>query len=133
MVTRTAVLIGLPLAAACFALSAGASTVPVAAGDYVRAGVQCRGAPFAATIHYDGRNFSGPHSSDCATTVVREHGARYALSSTCKAAGDASPARPYTEAETVRVKSASRFSFTHRTGAGAIDRADYRLCAGGQS
>jgi hypothetical protein len=109
--------------------AAGAQgAVPIMPGDYVRDDVQCQDAPFAALPIFDGKAFSGPHESDCTTTVVSRTGRQYRLKTTCRAAGDGSPQAPYTEAQTVTVPSPSRLTFGHETGTGAMDRAAYRLC-----
>jgi len=120
--------LGSTFALATLAVSAAAATLPLKPGDYVRAGFACAGAPLAARLSYDGRSFTGAHTSNCSTTVRSIQGSRYVLQSTCGAAGDGSPTLSYTEAQTVTVRTSSRITFTHRTGAGTLDRADYRWC-----
>jgi hypothetical protein len=105
------------------------AAVPITPGDYVRDGVQCQDAPFAALLKFDGKAFSGPHESNCTTSIVGRTGHQYRLTTTCRAAGDGSPQAPYTETQTVNVLSPSHFIFGHKTGTGAMDRAAYRLCA----
>ena len=117
--------------AAAMSLLGGISAqaaVPITPGDYVRDGVQCRDAPFAALLKFDGKAFSGVHESDCATTVISRTGRRYALKSTCRAAGDGKPQTPYTEIQNVTVLSPTRITFSHKAATGKIDSADYRLC-----
>ncbi len=114
-------------AVALIAFSAQAA-LPITPGAYVRDGVPCQDAPLAAVLAYDGKTFSGPHESDCATTVLSRRGQTYRLKTTCHAAGDGSPAAASTQAQTVTVRSASHITFGHTTGAGQTDRAGYRLC-----
>lgn len=133
MFARTTTLIGSIFAAAFFAAGAGAATLPVTPGDYVRGGGQCHDAPLAALITYDGQNFHGAHSSDCVSTILSASGRHYKLMSTCQAEGDGRPTMPYTETQSVRIQSPSSFEFTHVNGSGKVDRAEYRLCEGGAS
>ena len=123
---RPAILIGFCVAAA---QAAHGAALPLEAGVYVRDGVPCHDAPFAALIQYDGASFSGPHSSDCTTTVVNRNGAKsYSLQTTCHAAGDGSAAAGSTEKETLTVLSPSHLIFAHPTGLRVVDQAAYRLC-----
>ena len=117
------------LSAAALTGGAQAATLPIRHGDYVRDGVPCRDAPFAALMHYDGQSFSGPHASACTAMLLRRPGPRtYSLKSTCRAAGDGSPNGAYTEMQTIKVLSPSHIIFTHLTGAGVQDLAGYRAC-----
>jgi len=109
---------------------ASQSAVPVKSGVYVRDGVACRDAPFAALLTYNGKAFLGPHDGDCTSVLLRRTGRRYELEMTCRAVSEARPRVDYGEAQTVTVISATRFNFSHRTGTGRIDRANYRLCPG---
>jgi len=116
MFTRVPRFTGLALMFNAAAFTAGAASVPVTVGKYVRAGLPCADAPLAALLTYDGQNFTGAHAGNCSTTVISADGRRYALKTTCRSAGDGSPA-PYAETQTVTVRSMSRFTFAHRTGA----------------
>ena len=114
---------------AALASGAQAASLPIKRGAYVRDGVPCRDAPFAALMQYDGKSFSGPHESDCTTLVRGRPGPRtYLLKTTCRAAGDGTPNESYAETQTVKVLSRSHITFSHTTGAGAEDRAGYRFC-----
>ncbi len=122
----------LGVAAALFvevATTAQARILPLAPGTYVRDGVQCRNAPFAAMLSFDGKALSDPHSSACVTILLRRQGKRFGLSTTCSANGDGSPATPYREMQTVVRLSSTHMLFSHATGAGKSDTAGYRLCA----
>jgi len=104
--------------------AASAATLPIIAGTYVRDKYACRDAPFAALRDFDGRSFSGAHSSDCDTFILRRHGSNYTIRTTCKAEGDGTPMQPVTQLQTVQVLSSKRFVVIRSTG----DQAAYRLC-----
>jgi hypothetical protein len=129
MFPRINVLGGTAIVLATLAVSATAATVPLRPGDYVQLGLPCIDAPSAARLTYDGRSFTGAHSSNCLTTITSRRGPRYILRSNCRSAGDGSPTPPYAETQTVTVRWMSRFTFVHRAGAGVLDQAEYRLCA----
>jgi hypothetical protein len=99
-----------------FAVSAQAGAkdlLPIEHGTYVREGVDAADPPFAAIFEYDGATISGPHSSQCTSTVTSHEDEKYLLSTTCNALGDGTPAAPYTEEERVVVRSATRVKFAH--------------------
>ncbi len=60
-------------------------------GIYVAKSYPCKGAPNAAILQWDGKRFSGAHSSQCTTRVLSRTGATYKLSTTCAAFGDGTP------------------------------------------
>lgn len=60
-------------------------------GIYVEKSYPCKGAPNAAIAEWDGKGFSGAHSSQCTTRVLSRTGATYKLSTSCAAMGDGTP------------------------------------------
>jgi hypothetical protein len=116
------VALGMFLAISAEAPAEAKDLLPLAHGTYVREDFDAADAPFAAILEYDGSAFSGPHSSACVSKVLDHDGAKYRVSTTCSAAGDGSPAAPYTEKERIVVQSPTRMQFTH-----GDDMAIYRL------
>jgi hypothetical protein len=106
---------------------ASAATLPLVVGTYVCDEFACHDAPFAAIKDFDGRSFSGAHSSGCDTVVLGRQGSRYATRTTCMAQGDGTPMQPFTQLQTVSVLSSKRFVVTPTKAASAA-RAAYRLC-----
>ena len=60
-------------------------------GVYVEKHEQCKGAPNAAIMIWDGVGFSGAHSSRCTSRVLRRDKNRFRVSTSCSALGDGSP------------------------------------------
>ena len=60
-------------------------------GVYVREPAQCKEAPNAAIMSWDGVGFSGPHSSKCTSSVLHKKGRKYEISTSCSSLGDGSP------------------------------------------
>jgi hypothetical protein len=96
--------------------------LPLQHGTYVREGYDAEDPPFAAILEFDGSTFSDPHSSACVSEVLDHDGAKYRVRTTCFAAGDGTPAAPYSQKERVVVQSPTRMQFTHDD-----DTAVYRL------
>ncbi len=106
-------------------MSAQAATsdlLPLAHGTYVREGYEAADAPLAAVLEYDGSTIAGAHSSACVSEVLEHDGAAYRIETTCRSAGDGTPATPYKEEERIVVLSPTRMRFAHRD-----DQAVYRL------
>jgi hypothetical protein len=60
-------------------------------GIYVREPAQCKGAPNASIMSWDGVGFSGAHSSKCTSSVLHKNGREYEISTSCSSLGDGSP------------------------------------------
>ena len=113
------------LAATTLSQAATTALLPIASGTYAVAGSKpCRDAPLAGVAQFDGRALHGPHGSDCTSSLLGRHGRTCRISTTCRALGDGSPARPDTQVRTVRVESRTRFAVI----AGGA-RTDYARCA----
>jgi len=61
-------------------------------GTYVDARYKCDGAPNATLLTWDGKGFSGAHSSICSTRVLSRTGNTFRIQTTCAAVGDGTPA-----------------------------------------
>lgn len=121
-----------------FVIALAASTNPVSAkglplrsGTYVQSDTPCRDAPFAAMMSYDGKGIGDPHSAQCLSRILARHGNRYRVSTTCRANGDGSPAKPTTEIATLRIPSRTSFVYASAGSSGAGSA--YRLCPSGGS
>lgn len=110
---------------------AGATIVPLRSGTYVLSGTSCRDAPFAATMRYDGKGLSDPHSAQCRSRILQRSGNRYRVSTTCRANGDGSPATPTTEIAMLRIR--SRIAFVYAVAGPVANASTYRLCPSGSS
>ena len=60
-------------------------------GVYVEKHEQCKGAPNAAIMIWDGVGISGAHSSRCTSRVLRRDKNPVQVSTSCSALGDGSP------------------------------------------
>jgi hypothetical protein len=65
--------------------------LPIKRGIYVREPAQCKDAPNAAIMSWDGVGLSGPHSSKCTSRVLHKSGGEYEISTSCSSLGDGSP------------------------------------------
>ena len=65
-----------------------AQTLPIRHGQYVVSSVKCSDAPNAAILVWDGKGFSGAHSSACASSANRRPDGRYDVATACTALGD---------------------------------------------
>lgn len=81
----SAALLFLPLAA-----SSSDQPLVLKHGVYVR-GPSCKDAPNAEMLVWDGKGFSGAHSSQCTSEIMRQSGARFQVKTTCLALGDGAP------------------------------------------
>ena len=96
-------------------------------GLYVRQPEQCKNAPNASIIKWDGVGFFGPHSSKCKSTVTFNHGNQYEIRTSCSALGDGSAnpnGTPFGESFTLTLSSSSEFTITR----GNKRQSDYRWC-----
>jgi hypothetical protein len=57
-------------------------------GVYVHEPFQCKDAPNASILYWDGVGFSGAHSSRCLSTVLRNNEGRYQINTSCSTPGD---------------------------------------------
>jgi len=97
-------------------------------GVYVREPAQCKGAPNAAIMSWDGVGFSGPHSSKCKSTVLSKNGKKYEISTSCSALGDGSPnpaGTPFVESFVLTWRSNTQFTVTK----GNQPEGKYRWCS----
>ena len=112
------------LGATTLSQAATSALLPIASGTYVIASSKpCRDAPLAGIAQFDGRALHGPHESDCTSSLLSRHGKTYRISTTCRAFGDGSPAKPDTQVQTVRVESRTRFEMIDGSG-----KTDYARC-----
>jgi hypothetical protein len=74
----------------CFAL-AQHDQLSLKHGTYVLEHTECKEAPFAAMMSWDGVGFFGPHATRCKSRVLSRHGSQFTLSTSCAARGDGSP------------------------------------------
>jgi hypothetical protein len=84
-------------------------------GVYVREPAQCKDAPNAAILSWDGVGFSGAHSNKCTSTVLRKSGKKYEISTSCSALGDGSPnpiGTPFVESAVLTWQSNTQFMIT---------------------
>jgi hypothetical protein len=68
-----------------------AQTLPIRHGQYVVSSVKCSDAPNAAILVWDGKGFSGAHSSACTSSANRRPDGRYDVATACTALGDGTP------------------------------------------
>jgi hypothetical protein len=74
-----------------FAAISQDQTLTIKSGIYVREPAQCKDAPNAAIMSWDGVRFSGPHSSKCTSTVLHQNGGKYEIRTSCASLGNGSP------------------------------------------
>lgn len=91
-------------------ISANAATITLKAGDYGSTGLACDKQPNATTMSFDGRNFSYAHASKCTDKIVGRAAGIMAISETCRALGDGTPAAPDTQTFKLRQQGAERFA-----------------------
>jgi hypothetical protein len=97
-------------------------------GIYVREPAQCQGAPNASIMSWDGVGFSGPHSSQCKTTVLHKNDTTYEISDSCSALGDGSPnpgGTPFVESFVLTLLSDTRFTVARES----QPKGTYRWCS----
>ena len=97
-------------------------------GTYVQKQVDCTGAPNAAIEVWDGRGFSGAHSSKCTSRIPKRDGDTFQISTTCAALGDGTPDLS-SYSDEVTLKRISKTAFTL-----AVPKeksASYRWCPAG--
>ncbi len=104
-----------------------AAPLPLKPGTYVREGVACHGAPFAAQFDYKNEEFAYPHATHCVTKITEHHGNMYKTTQTCSALGDGTPATPSSSAQEYEIISPSRLS-VKQTIDGHEDKSTFRLC-----
>jgi hypothetical protein len=98
--------------------------LPLNSGTYVVSSDKpCQDAAFAAVIVFDGHSFSGPHDSQCESTILGQQGRSYRVKTTCRALGDGTPITPSTVVQHVQIKSRSMFVLTRDN-----KELDYALC-----
>ena len=112
------------LGVATVSQAATSALLPLDAGVYVvSTTTPCADAPLAGVARFDGLALSGPHESDCTSTVLSRQARTYRISTTCRALGDGSAATPTSQDQTVRVESRTRFAMVdHGT------ETDYARC-----
>ena len=84
-ITISAMSLSVPLLAV-----AQTGSLPLKQGIYVEEHEQCKGAPNAAILSWDGFTFSGAHSSRCRSQIAHVEKNRYQVKLTCSARGDGS-------------------------------------------
>jgi len=99
--------------------------LPITPGTYVRAGTPCNDPSLAPIFAYDGHALSGPHTSQCHSTLISRHGATYRVRTTCAAMGDGTEARAQSETQVFTLHSTTSLSRHNDR-----DGAEYRLCPG---
>jgi hypothetical protein len=112
-----------------FAASSQDQHLTIKPGVYVREPAQCKGAPNASILSWDGTGFSGPHSSKCTSTVLRKNGKKYEISTSCSALGDGSPnpsGTPFVESFALTWLSSARFTIAKDNQPAGT----YRWCSG---
>jgi hypothetical protein len=94
-------------------------------GTYVDARYKCGGAPNAALLTWDGKGFSGAHSSDCSTRVLSRQGDTFRIQTICAALGDGTPAVAVpSDEESLSLQGGSGFILTGFS----RESNSYRLC-----
>jgi hypothetical protein len=97
-------------------------------GVYVREPFQCRDAPNASIMYWNGVGFSGAHSSKCRSSMLRKNGNQYQMSTSCSAVGDGGSTptgAPFVESFVLTRLSNIRFALSMDT----QPQSTYRWCS----
>ena len=114
----------LMLGLAGIASAAETSLLPLEPGTYVVSSFKpCQQAPLAAAVQFDGLSFSGPHASDCTSSILAHQDTTYQVATECRALGDGTPAKPVKLVESFRIASPTHFE---KLGQGA--QGEYERC-----
>ncbi len=99
-------------------------------GLYVREPLECKDAPNAAILLWDGVGFSGAHSSKCTSRLVSQHGKQFHVKTACSALGDGTPdSSGYVDNVWLTRLSNTRFTLRKESG----PEGSYRWCSANQN